>query len=59
MEVFDQSQSTWGHEIKEQTPLMILLYCGGTVSKVHCFICLKVQGVDCMTASGLGSEVQD
>ena len=59
--------STWRRKIKGQTPLLTLLYCGRTVawkssvtseiyidvSNFYCFICLKVQGLDCMTVSGI------
>ena len=45
------------HESKEQTPLLTLLYCDRTVSMVHCFMCLKVQSLDCMTESGFRVRV--
>ena len=48
----NKAKSTWKCEIKEQTPLLPLLYCGRTVSMVDCFLCLKAQGLDCMTWSG-------
>ena len=37
--------STWKCKIKEQTPLLTLLYSGRTVLMVLCFMCLKVQGL--------------
>ena len=51
-----KGESTWRHEIKAKTLLLTLLYCGRTVSMVHCFIYLKVQGLDCITVSGFRNK---
>ena len=52
-----KAKSTWRCKIKEQIPLLTLLHCRKTVSMVHCFMFLKVQGLDCVTASGFRARV--